>query len=136
MADLSITAANVRSYGTQVSGIAGESITQGQTVRLNTSTGKYVISSDDSAANAATAGIALNAASDNQPLYVHTAGLINPGATVAVGKVYVQSTSGAIAPVDDIASSEYITVIGVGTTTSRIKVAINQSGVAAAGAVS
>lgn len=135
MADLSITAANVRSYGTRVSGIAGGTITQGEAVRLNTSN-QYVVASDDSAVNAATAGIALNAASANQPVDVHTGGLIDMGATIAVGKVYVQSTDGGVAPVDDIASGEYITVIGVGTTASRLKVSINQSGVAAAAAVS
>lgn len=135
MADLTVTAANVRSYGTRVEGIAGGTITAGQAVRKNTS-GQWVTAQSTSAANAATEGIALNAASVNQPVSVHTSGLIDPGATAAVGKVYVQSANaGGIAPVDDIAGGEFVTVIGVGTTASRIKTGFVQSGVAAAGAV-
>lgn len=135
MADLSITAANVESFGQQGEGIAGATITAGQVVRKDTD-GKLVLASDNSATNAAAEGIALNGASDGQPLKYHRSGLIDLGATIAVGKVYVLSTSGAIAPVDDIAGGEYITVIGVGTAADRMRVGIIQSGVAAAAAVS
>lgn len=135
MADLSVTAANVRGYGDRLTGVAGGTILQGQTLRKNTS-GQIVVSSDDSAINAATAGIALNAASANQPVEYQSSGLIDMGATVAIGKVYVQSTTGGVAPVDDIAGSEFITIVGVGTAANRLKIGIVQSGVAAAGAVS
>ena len=134
MADLTVTAGSVVSTGTQGVGTAGGTITAGQVVRLNTSN-EVVTASDDSATNAAALGIALNGASSGQPVSYHTAGNINPGATVAVGKVYVVSTSGGIAPIDDVAGGEYITYLGVGTTTSNLSVQIHVSGVAAAGAV-
>lgn len=134
MADLSITAANVVSTGTMGVGTAGGTITAGQVVRLNTSS-QVVTASDDSATNAAALGIALNGASSGQPVSYHVSGEINPGATVAVGKVYVVSTSGGIAPIDDVAGGEYITYLGVGLTSSSLSVQIHASGVAAAGAV-
>src|SRR5688572_7355284 len=113
MADLSVTAANVRSYGTSVQGIAGGTITAGQTVRKNTSL-QWVTAQSNSAVNAATQGIALNGASANQPVTVHVAGLIDPGGTVLVGKVYVQSANaGGIAPVDDVAAGVFTTVLGI-----------------------
>jgi hypothetical protein len=135
MADLSVTPASVRPFGEILRGTAGGTITAGQTIRRNTSN-QFVVSSDDSALNAATAGIALNGASANQPVDYMNAGLIDMGATVAVGKVYVQSTSGGVAPVDDVAGGEFITVLGIGTASNRLKLGIIQSGVAAAGAVS
>ena len=135
MTDLVITAANVKCYGTKAEGIAGATIVAGNTVRRDASTGKMVLSSDNSAVNAETAGVALNAASDGQPLDYQKSGLIDLGATIAVGKVYVQSTDGGIAPVDDHAGGEFATVIGVGTAANRLKMGIIASGVAAAGAV-
>jgi hypothetical protein len=138
MADLSFTAASVvMTGGTRDTYIAGGTIARGNLVRLNTSN-QAVASSDDSAANAAAFGYALNDAASGQPVEV---GLLNgggilAGATFAVGKVYVQSTSGATAPVDDIAGTEFITVVGVGVTASTMQMGRIVSGVAAAGAVS
>lgn len=134
MADLTITAANVVSYGTTSIGTAGATITAGQVVRLNTSL-QLVLASDDSATNASIAGIALHGASSGQPLAYHVKGSIDVGATLSVGKVYVVSTSGAICPVDDIASGEYITILGVATASNRLLVNVTKSGVAAAAAV-
>lgn len=134
MAALSITAGNVRSYGTKASGVAGGTITAGLALYRNTS-GQLVAAANSSVAAAEVVGIALNGASANQPVDYHIAGEIDMGATVAVGKVYVLGTAGGIIPVDDVAGSEYITVIGIGTTTAKIKFAPVVSGVAAAGAV-
>jgi hypothetical protein len=134
MAALSITAANVRSYGNRTVGIAGGTITQGQVVRKNTSQ-QIVVAVNDSAINAAACGIALNAASANQPVEYHTDGLLDPGATVAVGMEYKLGTAGGIIPVGDTAGGEFGTFVGYGTTASRLLVAFVKSGVAAAGAV-
>lgn len=134
MADLTITASSVALVsGITRHGTAGGTLTAGQPVRL--SSGELVAASDASAAAAAVAGIALHGASDGQPIAYQDSGVIAIGATVAVGKVYVLSTSGGIAPVDDVASSEFITVLGVGVTAANIKLGINASGVAAADAV-
>lgn len=135
MTDLVITAANVVGTGVKETLIAGGTITAGLAVRKNTSN-QIVAASDDSATNADVYGIALNGASSGQPVTVQKSGPIDLGATLAVGKVYVLSTSGAIAPVDDIAGTEYVTVIGVATAADSLKMGLCASGVAAAGAVS
>lgn len=134
MAALSITAGNVRSYGTMSRGNAGGTLTAGLAVYQDSS-GNIVAASNAAAGSAAVVGIALNGASANQPVDYHIGGEIDMGATVAVGKVYVLGTAGGIIPVDDVAGTEYITVIGVGTTTAKLKFAPVVSGVAAAGAV-
>lgn len=134
MADITVTPGSVIGYGARIEGVAGGTITAGLLVQKN-SEGEIVSSSDDSATNAAVVGMALNGASDGQPVSYQASGLVNPGGTVSVGKVYVASSSGGIAPIDDVAGGEYITTIGIGTTTSLIKMSINASGVAAAGAV-
>ena len=133
MADLAITAANVAGSGDQRQGVAGGSITAGQPVRKSGS--QLIAASDASAADAAVVGIALHAASSGQPLVYLASGNIDLGATLAIGKVYVLSTSGGIAPVDDIAGGEFVTVLGVATTASNLKIGFVHSGVAAAGAV-
>lgn len=135
-ADISITAANVIGTGTDMETLpAGGTVTAGQPVRKNTSN-QVLAASDDSAANAAVYGIALNGGGTGQPIQVQKSGSLNLGATLSVGKVYVLSTSGGIAPVDDIGSGEYITVICVATTTALCTLSIKASGVAAAAAVS
>ena len=51
-------------------------------------------------------------------------GTINPGATVAVGQTYVVSaTAGGIALESDIGSGVFMSLIGIGISTSQIKLA-------------
>lgn len=134
MADLSVTAANVRSYGLQVQGISGEALTAGQAVRKNTSQ-QWVRAQSNSAVNSATTGIVLNTAPGaNQPVTVHVGGPIDPGGTALAGKVYVQSaTAGGIAPVDDIVAGMFTTVLGIGQASpNRINTIFSAGNVAAA----
>lgn len=134
-AAISVTAGNVvAGEGTKEQRTAGGTITAGQAVRLSTSA--VIAAANDSSANAAVYGIALNGGSSGQPIVVQTTGDITIGGTVAVGKVYVLGTSGGIIPVDDVAGSEYITIIGVGISATVIRLSIKAGGVAAAGAVS
>lgn len=135
MADLVQTATSVIGYGERLQGILGGTVAAGMPVRKQTD-GTFIAATDASAAGAAVEGIALSGGAISQPFTYQKSGNINLGATVAAGKVYVLSTSGAIAPVDDIAGSEFVTVLGVGISTSLVKMGIVQSGVAAAGAVS
>lgn len=134
MADLSITAANVvKGTGAvlDASKVAGETITAGQTVYLKASDNRWWKSqADATSTEAAASGVALNGASAGQPLVVQTAGEITIGATVAVGGVYVVSaTAGGIAPVADLASTNYLTVIGYGKTTAIIVMDVNPTGI-------
>ena len=136
MADLTITAASVipAASNTTVSynETAGETITAGQAVYRDSGDNNECKKCDTtSAAKAAAYGIALNGASDGQPLAVLRSGNINPGATVAVGEVYtVSDTAGGIAVAADNGSGDYVTVLGIGTTTSNIAIDIQATGVA------
>jgi len=133
MADLTITAANVVKYdGARTTiGTAGETITAGQTLYRKAEDGKLYKADDSSATKAACVGVALNGAAANQPVVYATAGGLNPGAAVAIGTIYgVTDTAGGIGPISERTSGDYITTIGVATTTSRINVVLSISGVA------
>lgn len=140
MADLTVTAASVLA-GTNaeiVRGTAGATITAGQAVYLDTaSTGEWLLADSDSATviarGSAKFGIALNGASDGQPLAIQTGGDITIGATVVAGTAYYLSdTPGGICPIADLATGDYITLIGIATSTAVIKIDPLYSGAVAA----
>lgn len=124
MADLSVTAASVLKYSDAkvTYGICGAAIAQGQSVYLDSAGLWQLADANASAILAATGGIALNTTTAiNQDITVLVGGSWNPGATVVVGKVYVQSaTPGGIAPVTDLTTGWFTTVLGIGITTSKI----------------
>lgn len=131
MADLVITAASVISSGRKETGTAGATVTAGQVVYLDSADNKFKLADNDSATAAVRAphGIALNGAATGQPLTVHTGGSIVIGATVAVGTVYMlSSTAGGIAPVADLGAGDYNSTIGVATSTTAIDVDIQSAG--------
>lgn len=136
MADITITAANVAAQGGAQRGraIAGASITAGDVLAIDSSN-EAVLASDASATLAQAVGIALHAAADGQPIEYQKGGDINLGATLAVGKHYVLSTDGGIAPVDDIAGGEFATYVGFAISTSVLRMGLLTATVAAAGAV-
>ena len=133
MSDLSITAGSVvKSTNANVTyGTAGETITAGQSLYLKESDGRYwKAQSDGTSAEAAFAGIALNGASAGQVLAVQTSGVITIGATVTVGIIYcVAATAGGICPSADLTSSDYVSIIGVGTTSALLAMSPVISGV-------
>lgn len=133
--DLSVTAGSV-TVGTGTvntePGTAGATITAGQAVYKDTA-GLFQLSKANGAAALRTVyGVALNGASNGQPLTVLKSGNLNPGATVVVGTVYVSSgtTAGGIAPTTDLATGWYTSIIGIGTASGNILVQINNGGVA------
>lgn len=135
MADLVITAASVvaGSGAKRSDGIAGETIVAGKVVYKSATTDKWGLSDSNSgtAGVRAVQGIALNGASLNQPLAIHTEGPITIGATLAPGVAYYLSdTPGGICPVADVGSGEYPTVIGMATSTTVLDVDPQAAGVA------
>lgn len=137
MADISVTAANVLPGTSAITktGTAGATITAGQSVYLDSATSTYKLADSNgaTAAIAAVAGIALNGARSGQRIDIQTGGNITAGGTVAIGVVYCQSTNaGGICPSTDVTAGQYVTVIGVGTTTANLKMNILQSGIAKA----
>ena len=115
-----------------VQGTSGATIPQGRPVYLNSS-GRYVLADTDvDAATANVAGITLNSTSSGQPIDSITAGTLTVGSvSVIVGGVYVLSGDvGLLADVGDLASGDFTTILGIGLTSTTIKIGIIVGGVA------
>ena len=134
MADITVTAANVLkgSDAQTFEGVAGATITAGDVCYKDTGdANKYKLAINSAAASSNNIGLALCGAGDGQPLILQRSGDLNPGGTVVVGEVYcVSPVAGGIAPDADVASGDFRTVLGVGTTASNIAVNIQVGGVA------
>lgn len=127
MADLTITATSVvKGTGAiTASEIAGAAITAGQTLYKDPADNKVKLYDADGASAAIRTfyGIALNGAATNQPVTVLTDGPITIGATTAVGVAYYGSdVPGGICPFADLESGDYPTIIGIGISTTQIRV--------------
>lgn len=135
MADLSITAANVLKSTTSSTdrGTAGATITAGQPLYKDSTDGyRLKPAIGTSVAASACVGVSLHGASDEQPIEYTTEGPYTAGATLTVGQTYVVSASaaGGIAPISDLTTGNYPTILGVATTAAVLKLKINASGVA------
>lgn len=136
MADISVTAANVLmgSNAATEQGIAGATITAGQVVYRDSSDQKYKLADTNgaSAAIRTPRGIALNGASDGQPLMIQRSGDITIGATLTAGVTYYLSdTAGGIYPLADVSAGDYYTIIGIAKSTTVLALGFNYSGVSA-----
>lgn len=133
MADLSITAANVKkgTTGEIKRATAGATITAGQVLYKDTSDSNKFKLADvtTSSATATVAGVALNNAAASQPVNYVDAGTLDLGATLTVGSTYVLSASGAIAPIGDLASSDYVSYIGYATAADSMTLMVESTGV-------
>lgn len=133
MADISITAANVKagSASTRVQLVqAGEGITQGHPAYLGGDGKYYQTDANDTAIKAQVKGIAITPASSDGHFLLAVDGLVNLGATLAVGQVYVVSaTKGGIAPYADLTTNDYVSILGVATTTALLDINFIVSGV-------
>ena len=128
MADISITASSVvAGANARISdGTAGEAVTAGQVVYKSSTTKKWLKADADSATPEAREGIglALNGASANQPLKVQTGGDITLGAVLTAGVAYYLSglTAGAICPVADVGTGEYVCLMALAKSTSVLAI--------------
>jgi hypothetical protein len=137
MANLTITAASVVPVGSSTqrqTGTAGESITAGQAVYVDgADSNKVKLADADVAASAASVGIALHAAATNQPITYATSGPVTIGATPVVGQWYgVSTTAGGIAPLADLATGDFLTILGQCEAAGQLTVKLNVSTVALA----
>ena len=135
MTDLSITAANVvRGTNAKIEhGQAGAAITAGQVVYRDTADGEYKLADTNSgtAAVRSPRGIALNNASDGQPMTIIREGDVTIGASITAGVAYyLSATPGGIAPVADLATGAYPVVLGIAKSATVLAVKINESGAA------
>lgn len=136
MADISITGTNVISVGGATidrSHNAGETITAGQAVYLD-STAKKWKKADSNSATAevrTAAGIALNGAVLDQPIGVQKGGDITIGATLTANTAYYLSdTPGGICPLADVGTGEYLQLIGESISTTVLRLSFLTTGVA------
>lgn len=133
MTDLVITPANVLE-GTQARKqrkTAGAQITQGDSVFLDTSDQLQAAEKAVDAASAAAVGIALNSGEAGQPVTFQSGGEIDVGSVLVVGETYVVgAAAGGIAPIADVVSTEFSTILGIATAAGILKLGILQSGVA------
>ncbi|MCA1381299.1 hypothetical protein [Bradyrhizobium sp. BRP23] len=135
MADLAITASAVLA-GTNArteQGVAGETITAGKLVYRDATTGKYMMSDSNAASASARVvrGMALNGASDGQPLQIARPGCdITMNAVLTAGVTYYLSdTPGGICPLADVGTGEYFQPIGVAKSTTQLAFNPTLSGV-------
>lgn len=134
-ADVTVTAANVKAGpGARTSnGFAGEAATAGQLCYKAAATGKYFKSDSNSATVEARnpTCIFLNNAATDQPVSVLTGGLITIGGTVAANTAYYASdTPGGFGPLADVGTGEYMTLIGLGVSSTVINVDFQSTNVA------
>jgi hypothetical protein len=135
LADLVLTASDIiaGSNSAQVHGTAGETIVAGKAVYQNTTTKKWMLADSNSATAAArqAAGIALNGASDGQPISVHKSGDLTVGAVLTAGQaIYLSDTAGGLCPLADVGAGEYVCLIGLAKSTSVLAVDIQFPNVA------
>lgn len=134
MANLTITAASVvaGAGAAIVDAIAAATITAGQALYRDETTGVVGLADGDSGTSQVRAvyGIALNGGAAGQPIRVQRSGPVTIGATLVAGTVYALSrTPGAIAPVADLTTGDYPTVIGMATSTTVLAINIQAAGV-------
>lgn len=137
MADVSITAANVRKgtgAAVETRYAAGESVTAGQAVYQKSTDGKWWRAQCDGTAeesgSGVLTGVALHASGADQPLAVQTGGEITIGGTVIAGTEYVVSaTAGGIAPHADLVSTNKYTRLGYATTSAILQLDISATGI-------
>lgn len=137
MADLSITAANVGPKGTTLRieiVQVGEAVTEGQPAYQSTTDDKYYQTDANASQEKARAvGIFMSAASTDGYAILGKFGPINLGATLTVGETYVVSgTKGGIAPLADVTTGWYVTILGVASSASQLDLNIRVSEVARA----
>ena len=133
MADLTITAANVKSEdpvgtlnvtGTK-EGFAEVAITAGKSVYLDGTTVKLADNNASIDFTGKNIGIALNDAAAGQPVKFKTAGKITLG-TGTESEIYVVSaTAGGIAPAADLASGNTTVILGIGAGSNQLDMTIS-----------
>jgi hypothetical protein len=130
--DLSITAANVVPGADAVTqqGLSGATITAGQTVYLDSTTSTYKLcDADASLAASNCVGIALNAASANQPIVVQTKGSITIGATVVNGTTYYSSTGAGGITATVPTTAGFPLIVGIAKSTTVLVLDFTHTGV-------
>jgi len=135
MADISVTAASVLASSTALtaSGVAGATITDGQTIYKDTANSNVLKLADSNSTLliSTVEGIALHGAASGQPVkYVYDDPTFTPGATLTVGQTYaLSSTAGGIAPIADLTTGDFPNVLFVAKSATTAVLKIVRGGV-------
>ncbi len=103
--------------------IAGGTINAGMPVYqdANNAWQKALASGNSTQSGNTATAIALDSSQTGQPIVLFRQGYINLGATLTVGQTYVVSNNaGGIAPISDLATNSYVTILGVAINTSYL----------------
>ena len=137
MADLVITAANVNPTNNDpIFEVvqAGETVVRGEIVYLESVTSQRYELADSTtlAAEAEAKGIAITAAAANGDwMVIQTEGNLLIGTTVVKGQLYYLSNTaggGNIAPFADLLTTDFVTALFRGVSTTEVKLEINATG--------
>jgi hypothetical protein len=134
MADISITGPVVPdSLANCVTVFAAVAVAAGKVCYINSSGLAALADSDLSAAGAEAVGIAVNTAGIGEPVTIAKNGttITQAGTTFTKGLVYfVSNVAGGIAPQADIGAADYVTSLGIASSTSALKIQIQIGGFA------
>ena len=126
MANITITASDVAPGANvmQVKGVAGATITAGQALYLDALTNTYKLASATAEDTAVFKGIALCSASAGQPVVIaKNDSDLDLGNQLSVGEVYcVSATAGAIAPVADLVTGNFVSIVGIANASDSLYV--------------
>lgn len=138
MTDVTVTAASVIA-GSGARRIrkaidTGVTVTAGQAVYVDATSGKLKLADADVLASAAAAGIAENGGGAGQWISViYEDDDFTAGGTLVVGETYVVSTTaGGIAPIGDLASGDFTTILGIAKTAAKLNLRLFAGGTAKA----
>ena len=133
MADLTIAAANtVADYQAKIkTGVAGEAISAGEALYIDSTDDDELklAKHDGTEAEAQAVGIALADALNAAAVTYILEGELALGSILTAGVVYgLSATYGAVAPITDTGSADYVTVLGVAKSAGTLEVQIIISG--------
>lgn len=133
MTAVAITDANVQQIssdeGTKVQ--YGETMTPGDVAYKSSADNKYYLAANnDSAKQNASVIVLTGGEADSYGYVIGTKGAeVDIGGTVTVGTAYYLGTGGAIVPVGDLSSTNYVTLIGFGKTSTNLLLSFHATGV-------
>ena len=136
MSDYVITPADVKISGSNVRAttvVAGEAISEGQLVYLDTVSGKYKLAIATAEASANVVGVAVTSAALDGYFLMQSSRNYFAGTTLVAGDpIYLSATAGAICPHADLVSTNYVTLLGHAISTSEIEISLDVTGIAIA----
>lgn len=112
--------------------VAGEAILVGQLVYRESSTLRVRLAVASSAEQAECLGVAMSSApTAGQAVRVQWAGDVENCATLVLGEPYfVADTAGSVMPAADLATGDYVSLVGIAKATTTLKLGLTPGGVA------